>query len=177
MTCAWLRGAAMAGVLLLAACGRGGGDDVDAGVAAENLREAEAFLERNASADGVQTLPSGLQYKVIRAAPEGAESPDGNDLVRVHYEGALIDGTVFDSSYERGAPYVTTPEQVVAGWTEALQRMKVGDEWMLYVPPALGYEDRWQGPQIPPNSVLVFRMELLAVAKAPGAGSANTARV
>ncbi|WP_374275761.1 FKBP-type peptidyl-prolyl cis-trans isomerase [Brevundimonas sp.] len=177
MTCAWLRGAALAGVLLLAACGRGGGDDVDASVAAENLREAEAFLERNASADGVQTLPSGLQYKVIRAAPEGAESPDGNDLVRVHYEGALIDGTVFDSSYERGAPYVTTPEQVVAGWTEALQRMKVGDEWMLYVPPALGYEDRWQGPQIPPNSVLVFRMELLAVAKAPGAGSANTARV
>ena len=177
MTCAWLRGAAMAGVLLLAACGRGGGDDVDAGVAAENLREAEAFLARNASAEGVQTLPSGLQYKVIRTAPEGAESPDGNDLVRVHYEGALIDGTVFDSSYERGAPYVTTPEQVVAGWTEALQRMKVGDEWMLYVPPALGYGDRQAGPEIPANSVLVFRMELLAVAKAPGAGSANTARV
>ena len=176
MTCAWVKAGAVAAALLVAACGRGEAG-ADAGMAAENLKAAEVFMEKNASAEGIQTLPSGLQYKVLRAAPDGAESPDGNDLVRVHYEGALTDGTVFDSSYERGMPYVTTPEQVVPGWTEALQRMKVGDEWMLYVPPELGYGARQAGPDIPANSVLVFRMELLAVAKAPGAGSSNTARV
>ncbi len=176
MTCAWVRTAAVAAVLLVSACGRGDGAE-GGGVAAANRKAAEAFMAENASAEGVQTLPSGLQYRVLRAAPEGAESPDGNDLVRVHYEGALIDGTVFDSSYERGLPYVTTPEQVVPGWTEALQRMKVGEEWILYVPPELGYGDRQAGSDIPPNSVLVFRMELLAIARTPGAGGVNTARV
>ena len=158
--------ASLTAALLLAACGGEAGEAPgdDARVA-----EAAAFMAENADADGVVTLDSGLQYKVLTAAPDGAPSPDGNDLVRVHYEGSLIDGTVFDSSFERGSPYVTTPEQVVPGWTEALQRMKVGDEWLLYVPPELGYGAQQSG-RIPPHSVLVFRLQLLDMAAAPGGG-------
>ncbi|MFN3537551.1 MAG: FKBP-type peptidyl-prolyl cis-trans isomerase [Brevundimonas sp.] len=160
---------AVAAAMMLAACG---GSDSASGDDDARVAEAAAFMARNADADGVVTLESGLQYKVLTAAPEGAPSPDGNDLVRVHYEGSLIDGTVFDSSFERGAPYVTTPEQVVPGWTEALQRMKVGDEWLLYVPPELGYGARRAG-EIPPNSVLVFRIQLLDMAAAPGGGGSG----
>jgi peptidylprolyl isomerase/FKBP-type peptidyl-prolyl cis-trans isomerase FklB len=163
----WASVVVIAGALALAGCDRGGaagGADLE-----ENARAAAFFMESNARADGVETLPSGLQYKVIKSGPSGAATPDRNDLVRVDYEGALTDGTVFDSSFSRGQPYVTTAEQVVPGWTEALQRMKVGDEWMLYVPPALGYGERGQG-DIPPNSVLVFRIKLLDVAPAPGGG-------
>ena len=98
--------ASLTAALLLAACGgeagEAPGDDA-------RIAEAAAFMAENADADGVVTLESGLQYKVLTAAPEGAPSPDGNDLVRVHYEGSLTDGTVFDSSFERGSPYVTTP--------------------------------------------------------------------
>ena len=161
--------ASLTAALLLAACGGEAGEAPgdDARVA-----EAAAFMAENADADGVVTLESGLQYKVLTAAPEGAPSPDGNDLVRVHYEGSLIDGTVFDSSFERGSPYVTTPEQVVPGWTEALQRMKVGDEWLLYVPPELGYGAQQSG-RIPPHSVLVFRLQLLDMAAAPGGGGSG----
>ena len=161
--------ASLTAALLLAACGGEAGEAPgdDARVA-----EAAAFMAENADADGVVTLDSGLQYKVLTAAPDGAPSPDGNDLVRVHYEGSLIDGTVFDSSFERGSPYVTTPEQVVPGWTEALQRMKVGDEWLLYVPPELGYGAQQSG-RIPPQSVLVFRLQLLDMAAAPGGGGSG----
>ena len=161
--------ASLTAALLLAACGGEAGEAPgdDARVA-----EAAAFMAENADADGVVTLDSGLQYKVLTAAPDGAPSPDGNDLVRVHYEGSLIDGTVFDSSFERGSPYVTTPEQVVPGWTEALQRMKVGDEWLLYVPPELGYGAEQSG-RIPPHSVLVFRVQLLDMAAAPGGGGSG----
>ena len=161
--------ASLTAALLLAACGGEAGEAPgdDARVA-----EAAAFMAENADADGVVTLDSGLQYKVLTAAPDGAPSPDGNDLVRVHYEGSLIDGTVFDSSFERGSPYVTTPEQVVPGWTEALQRMKVGDEWLLYVPPELGYGAQQSG-RIPPHSVLVFRLQLLDMAAAPGGGGSG----
>ena len=159
----WARAAALSSLLIVAACGR-------AEPAADRAKNAEAaafFMTSNARAEGVQTLPSGLQYKIIRSGPSGSPGPDRNDLVRVDYEGALTDGTVFDSSFAKGQPYVTTPEQVVPGWTEALQRMKVGDEWMLYVPPALGYGEQAAG-DIPPNSVLVFRIKLLDVAPAPG---------
>ena len=158
-----------AAALLLAACG---GNDSASGDDDARLAEAAAFMADNADADGVVTLESGLQYKVLTAAPEGAPGPDGNDLVRVHYEGSLTDGTVFDSSFERGAPYVTTPQQVVPGWTEALQRMKVGDEWLLYVPPELGYGRRGSG-EIPPHAVLVFRLQLLDMAAAPGGGGSG----
>ena len=161
--------ASLTAALLLAACGgeagEAPGDDA-------RIAEAAAFMAQNADADGVVTLDSGLQYKVLTAAPDGAPGPDGNDLVRVHYEGSLIDGTVFDSSFERGSPYVTTPEQVVPGWTEALQRMKVGDEWLLYVPPELGYGAQQSG-RIPPHSVLVFRLQLLDMAAAPGGGGSG----
>ena len=162
----WVSVVMVAGALVLTGCNRdaSGGADLEA-----NARAAAFFLESNGKAEGVQTLPSGLQYKVIASGPSGAPSPDRNDLVRVDYEGALTDGTVFDSSFSRGQPYVTTAEQVVPGWTEALQRMKVGDEWMLYVPPALGYGERGQG-DIPPNAVLVFRLKLLDVAPSPGGG-------
>ncbi len=164
----WARTAAAVAaisVLALAACNRDGGVDLEA-----NARAAAFFMETNGKAAGVQTLPSGLQYKVVQSGPSGAASPDRNDLVRVDYEGALTDGSVFDSSFSRGQPYVTTAEQVVPGWTEALQRMKVGDEWMLYVPPELGYGEQSQGADIPPNSVLVFRIKLLDVAPVPGGG-------
>jgi peptidylprolyl isomerase/FKBP-type peptidyl-prolyl cis-trans isomerase FklB len=163
----WASVVVIAGALAVSGCSReaAGGADVEA-----NARAAAFFMESNADEDGVITLPSGLQYKVITAAPAGAASPDRNDLVRVDYEGALTDGSVFDSSFSRGQPYVTTAEQVVPGWTEALQLMKVGDEWTLYVPPELGYGERGQGADIPPNSVLVFRIRLLDVAPVPGGG-------
>jgi peptidylprolyl isomerase/FKBP-type peptidyl-prolyl cis-trans isomerase FklB len=155
----------------LAACGRG--EAPAAGQeAAANLRAAEFFMTSNARADGVQTLPSGVQYKVTQAGPPGGESPDSNDLVSVDYEGALTDGTVFDSSFQRGQPAVFTLEEgisgsIIPGMREALQHMSVGDEWLVYIPPQLGYGEQASGP-IPPNSVLIFRLKLLDIAAAPG---------
>ena len=144
---------------------------------AEAQKAADFFMQSNARADGVHVLPSGLQYKVVKSGPAGGPQPDRNDLVNVNYEGTLTDGTVFDSSFDRGAPYVTTPDDVVPGWTEALQLMKPGDEWILYVPPALGYAEKGGGSDIPPNAVLIFRLQMLDVAKVPGGargvGSAN----
>ena len=164
MNFAWVRAGALA-VLLLAGCQRQAPADLDAGKA-----EAAAFMEKNAQAEGVRTLPSGLQYKVVQSGPPGGESPDRNDLVKVEYEGKLTDDTVFDSSFARGAPAIFTPETVVPAWTEALQRMRVGDEWILYVPPALGYGEMGGGSKIPPNAVLIFRIKLLDIARAPGGG-------
>ncbi len=163
----WASIAVVAGVLALAGCNRdaAGSADLEA-----NARAAAFFMESNAKTADIVTLPSGLQYKVVQSGPSGAASPDRNDLVRVDYEGTLTDGTVFDSSFSRGQPYVTTAEQVVPGWTEALQAMKVGDEWLLYIPPELGYGERGSGPTIPPNSVLVFRLKLLDVAPIAGGG-------
>jgi len=152
-------------VLGLAACGGdGAGSSSDP---AANLAQAQAFMQENATAEGVQTLPGGVQVKVVRSGPAGGASPDANDLVSVHYEGTLTDGTVFDSSFERGVPYATHLDQVVPGWTIALSRMKPGDEWLLYIPPEQGYGEQSSGP-IPPNSVLVFRVQLLDVAPVPG---------
>ena len=156
--------ASLCGAALLAACGQAQPMDPNAGKA-----EAVAFMAKTAKEEGVQTLPSGLQYKVVQSGPAGGVSPDRNDLVKVDYEGKLVDTTVFDSSFARGAPAIFTPEEVVKGWTEALQRMKVGDEWLLYVPPALGYGERGQG-EIPPNAVLVFRIKLQDIAPTPGGG-------
>ena len=164
MNFGWGRAALLAAVLL-AGCGQAGPVDPNAGKA-----EAAAFMAKNGKEEGVQTLPSGLQYKVVQAGPAGGVSPDRNDLVKVDYEGKLVDNSVFDSSFARGAPAVFTPEEVVKGWTEALQKMRVGDEWLLYVPPGLGYGERGN-PKIPANSVLIFRLKLLDVAKVPGGGS------
>jgi FKBP-type peptidyl-prolyl cis-trans isomerase FklB len=176
MISGWVKGAAaLAMVAALAACNRG--PEVNNADAEANLKAGQAFMEKNATAEGVQTLPGGIQYKVIQSGPPGGESPDSNDLVRVDYEGSLIDGAVFDSSYERGQPAVFTLGTVVEGWTEALQHMKVGDEWIIYLPADKGYGERSSG-EIPANSVLVFRLKLQAVAPAPGgerivSGAAN----
>lgn len=161
---------AVVAMLATAACKK---TEAPAGDGAEQAAAARFFLETNARAKGVTTLPSGLQYKVVQSGPPGGESPDRNDLVRVDYEGALTDGRVFDSSYQRGAPAVFTPETVVPGWTEALQHMKVGDEWILYVPPVLGYGEEGAPPTIPGNAVLVFKLKLLDLARVPGGGSAG----
>ena len=139
--------AAMA--LALAACK---GDQT----AAENITAAQTFLAENAKKPGVQ-------YEVVRSGPEGGRKPTATSLVKVHYEGRLINGEVFDSSYERGAPAVMRLDRLIPAWTEALQRMKPGDEWTLYVPPEQGYGKEGAGP-IPPNSVLIFRIELIDVA-------------
>lgn len=163
MRFAWV--SAVTAALLLSACGRG---EDPAKALETSAKAAEFFMTSNARKDGVHTLPSGLQYEVVQSGPAGGETPDSNDWVKVDYEGKLTDGTVFDSSFGRGAPAIFSPDGVVPGWTEALQRMKVGDEWILYVPPALGYGVQGGPPVIPPNAVLVFRLRLLDVAPTPG---------
>ena len=122
--------------------------------------EGKAFLAENAKREGVTRLASGLQYEVLTAG-DGA-TPTADDQVRTHYHGTLIDGTVFDSSYQRGQPAEFPVGGVIAGWTEALQLMGVGSKWRLYVPSELAYGAQGVG-SIPPHSVLVFDVELLAV--------------
>lgn len=128
---------------------------------ADNLAASEAFLAENGQQDGVVTLPSGLQYRVL-ASGEG-ESPTTTDSVLAHYHGTLTDGTVFDSSVDRGEPATFGVSQVIAGWTEALQLMKVGDKWRLFIPPGLAYGEASPTPAIPPNSALIFDVELLEI--------------
>ena len=128
---------------------------------ADNLAASEAFLAENGQQDGVVTLPSGLQYRVL-ASGEG-ESPTTTDSVLAHYHGTLTDGTVFDSSVDRGEPATFGLSQVIAGWTEALQLMKVGDKWRLFIPPSLAYGEASPTPAIPPNSALIFDVELLEI--------------
>jgi FKBP-type peptidyl-prolyl cis-trans isomerase FklB len=129
-------------------------------MAAKNAKEGEAFLAENKKKDGVVTLPSGLQYKVITAGK--GKSPKATDTVVTHYRGSLIDGKVFDSSYDRGEPVTFPVNGVIPGWTEALQKMKVGDKWQLFIPANLAYGENGSGP-IGPNSVLIFDIELLEV--------------
>lgn len=122
----------------------------------------EAFLTANAKAPGVIALPSGLQYKVLASGPKGGPSPKLGDIIKVHYEGKLLDGTVFDSSFERGKAAIMPLDGLVQAWLDAVPMMKVGDEWLLYVPPALGYGDRDTGP-IPAGSVMTFRLRLVGM--------------
>lgn len=126
--------------------------------------EAKAFLEKNAKEPGVVSMPSGLQYKIVKSGPADGPRPGLHDEVMSHYEGKFLNGEVFDSSYERGNPSIFRPDGVVPGWTEALQLMRAGDEWMLYLPPELGYGPDGGG-RVPPNSVLTFKLELIAVRK------------
>ncbi len=128
--------------------------------AKKNAETAKKFLEDNKNKDGVLALPSGLQYKIIK--PGTGAKPTLTSTVKVHYEGKLLDGTVFDSSIQRGQPVEFPVRGVIAGWTEALQRMKVGDKWQLFIPPSLAYGEQGQG-EIPPNSLLTFEVELLEV--------------
>ena len=122
----------------------------------------EKFLAENAKKAGIVTLPSGLQYEVLN---EGTgRKPKATDQVRCHYEGTLIDGTVFDSSYKRNQPATFACNQVIKGWTEALTMMPVGSKWELYIPQELAYGDRESG-KIPPFSMLIFTVELLEIVK------------
>ncbi len=130
-------------------------------IAKKNKQEGEAYLEAHAREPGVVALPSGLQYKVLQAGT--GPTPTINDRVRVHYKGMLLDGTVFDSSYERGQPATFGVGRVIRGWTEALQLMNVGSKWELTVPPDLAYGERGAGEKIEPNSVLIFEVELLGI--------------
>ena len=130
-------------------------------IAADNLARGEAFLTENRSKEGVQETPSGLQYRVVEAG-DGA-SPTVSDTVRCHYEGTLIDGTVFDSSYKRGEPAEFPVAAVIAGWTEALQMMKVGGKWEVFLPANIAYGERGAGGSIGPNETLLFTIELLDI--------------
>lgn len=129
--------------------------------AGKSRAEGEAFLAENAKKEGVVTLPSGLQYKILKEGT-GA-SPQVTDNVTVHYRGRLIDGTEFDSSHKRNQPATFRVSGVIPGWTEAIQRMKPGAKWQLFIPAKLAYGDRGTGSAIPPNSALIFEVELLKV--------------
>ena len=131
-------------------------------LAGENLQKGRAWLAENAERPGVTTLPSGLQYEVLKAGD--GPSPEPHDRVTTHYRGTLIDGTVFDSSYDRGKPQPFRVGGVIRGWTEALQLMKVGAKWKLYVPAGLAYGERpRRGGKIRPNDALIFEVELLEI--------------
>ena len=126
----------------------------------ENKAAGEKFLAANAKKEGVKVLPSGVQYKVLKEG--NGEIPADTSLVKVHYEGKLIDGTVFDSSYKRGEPVDCRANQVIKGWTEALCHMPAGSVWEVYIPQALAYGERQSG-QIKPFSTLIFKIELISV--------------
>lgn len=127
----------------------------------KNSEAAAKFMADNAKKPGVTALPSGLQYQVITSG-KGA-SPKANDRVKVHYTGTLLSGDVFDSSVKRGEPATFQVDQVIPGWTQALQKMKVGDKWKLFIPPELGYGKRGAGAKIEPGMALIFEVELLEV--------------
>lgn len=136
-----------------------------------NKAEGEKFLAENAKKDGVEVTDSGLQYKVLESG-DGA-TPGPKDNVKVHYEGKLLDGTVFDSSYQRGEPVEFRVDQVIEGWQEALQKMSVGDTWMIYLPSDLAYGQAGTGGPIGPNETLTFKVELLGVEQAESGDSTS----
>src|SRR5215217_7562921 len=128
---------------------------------AANLKAGEDFLETNKQREGVHTTSTGLQYEVLT---EGSgPKPKATDKVKCHYHGTLIDGTVFDSSVQRGQPATFPLNMVIKGWTEALQLMSVGSKWRLFLPPQLAYGERQTGSVIGPNSTLIFDVELLDI--------------
>jgi FKBP-type peptidyl-prolyl cis-trans isomerase FklB len=128
-----------------------------------NRISGEKFLEENKKKEGIVTLPSGLQYQIMKAGD--GPKPASSDKVKTHYHGTLIDGTVFDSSVQRGEPITFPVTGVIPGWIEALQLMPVGSKWKLFIPQALAYGARGSGPTIKPYSALVFEVELLGIEK------------
>jgi FKBP-type peptidyl-prolyl cis-trans isomerase FklB len=130
-------------------------------LADDNKKASEAYLAANGVKPGVVTLPSGLQYRIVKPA-EGAK-PTAEDTVVCHYRGTLVDGTEFDSSYTRNEPMTIEVGRIIKGWTEALQLMPVGSKWELVIPPALAYGERGAGRAIGPNSTLIFEIELLSI--------------
>ena len=129
--------------------------------AEENIAKGKAYLEENGKREGVITTKSGLQYEVLTEGP--GKSPKATDKVRCHYEGRLTDGSVFDSSYQRGEPADFGLNQVIAGWTEGVQLMKEGAKYRFHIPYLLGYGERGAGASIPPYATLVFDVELIKV--------------
>ena len=126
-----------------------------------NKAQGDAFLAANGKKEGVVTLPSGLQYKILTAG--SGPKPTASDSVVCNYRGTLLDNTEFDSSYKRGQPATFAVSQVIKGWTEALQLMPVGSKWQLFIPPDLAYGERGQGADIGPNATLIFEVELLSI--------------
>ncbi len=133
---------------------------VTAAAAETNLKASTAFMEANKSKAGIQTTASGLQYEIISSGSGAKPAP--NNTVEVHYHGTLVDGTVFDSSVQRGETIEFPVTRVIPGWVEALQLMSVGDKWRLFIPPALGYGANAAG-KIPPNSALIFEVDLIGI--------------
>lgn len=133
-----------------------------AALAAANQQEGNAFLAANKAKPGVVTLPDGLQYKVLRAGT--GPKPKLTDTVVCNYKGTLVNGTEFDSSYKRGKPVTVPVAHLIKGWTEALQLMPVGSQWRLFIPASLAYGPRAAGPEIGPNSTVIFDVELLSIA-------------
>ncbi len=129
--------------------------------AEDNLSRGEAFLAENGKREGVITLASGLQYEVVRDG--SGDTPAATDTVVTHYRGTLIDGKEFDSSHRRGEPARFPVNRVIAGWTEALQLMKVGSKWKLFIPSNLAYGERGAGRAVGQNATLIFEVELLAI--------------
>ena len=137
-------------------------EEMEARVNAENIEKGKQFLEENKRRPGVVTLPSGLQYEVIKEGNVGRYAKI-TDQVQCHYEGTLIDGTLFDSSIKRGQPATFGVNQVIPGWVEALQLMPEGAKWKLYIPSELGYGAQGAGEMIPSHSTLIFEVELLKI--------------
>ena len=135
--------------------------ELEAKMNAENIEKGKTFLTENAKKEGIITLPSGLQYEVITEG--NGKKPSATDRVKCHYEGTLIDGTLFDSSVKRGQPAVFGVNQVIKGWVEALQLMSEGAKWRLFIPSDLGYGAQGAGEMIPPHSTLIFEVELIEV--------------
>jgi FKBP-type peptidyl-prolyl cis-trans isomerase FklB len=134
-------------------------------VSEKNQKAGADFVADNAKKDGVVSLPSGLQYKILKQG-EG-KKPALDDSVECHYRGTLLDGTEFDSSYSQAKPMIFPLKGVIKGWQEALQLMPVGSKWQLFVPPQLAYGDRGAGSVIGPNATLIFEVELLSIADKP----------
>lgn len=129
--------------------------------AEKNLNAGKAFLEENAKREGVITLPSGLQYEIMKEGD--GEKPGPRSTVKCHYHGTTIEGKVFDSSVKRGTPASFPLNRVISGWTEALQLMSVGSKWKLFLPPNLAYGEEQISKEIGPNSTLIFEVELLGI--------------
>ncbi len=136
-------------------------EELEVKMNAANIEQGKAFLDENGKRTGVITLPSGLQYEVIKQGT--GKQAKATDRVKCHYEGTLIDGTLFDSSVKRGEPAVFGVGQVIPGWVEALQLMPEGSKWKLYIPSNLAYGAQGAGEMIPPHSTLVFEVELIEV--------------
>lgn len=136
-------------------------EELESKMNASNIENGKTFLEENKKNPNIQTLPSGLQYEVLKEG--NGKKPKATDQVKCDYEGTLINGTMFDSSIKRGEPAVFGVSQVIPGWVEALQLMSEGSKWRLYIPAELGYGAQGAGEMIPPHSTLIFDVELIQV--------------